>query len=357
MSRRTIIMTVLSVISVIVLAVLFVVSGKSGGEISGQTRGEAAVKSEHSDCFQFEPETLTYDGEGELDLLYGVTFTDLTAPDAVKGNPESGSKASAENSESSSKANTESPEGSSKVSAEISESDSKAGTDSSSKVRTDSSKSSSRAGSKRGQELRDIVFVRISAGTALYRKNITYTAQLSNGETATAVRPLRLEGYSRPTITMPSDDKLPQLTRETMDSIQSEVMDTKGFKADDGFGNDARDHIEVSYKTDRLDSSLVHYTYELVNPFNDKAVTSLDMELPSTEARIILSTASVTITQEDPFNAMDYIVRAANSDGSDGRYNIKVSGKVDQSKPGNNTVSFDLENAHMELTVNVVKGG
>ena len=133
-------------------------------------------------------------------------------------------------------------------------------------------------------------------------------------------------------------------------------MDTKGFQADDGFGNDARDHVEVYYETDRLDSSLIHYTYELTNPFNDRAVTSLDMELPSGEARIILSTASVTITQEDPFNAMDFIVRAVNADGSDGRYNVKVSGKIDQSTPGSNTVSFDLDDAHMELTVNVIKG-
>ena len=280
-------MIILSVLSVAVLAVLFVMTGNRDGKTSHQVKGAAAVKTENSECFQFDPETLTYDGEGDLDLLEGVTFTDLTDPDAA---------------------------------GESSESD------------------SGKGAAKRGQELRDIVFVRISAGTA------------------SAVRPLRLEGYSRPKITMPGDDKLPQLTRDTMDSIQNEVMDTKGFSADDGFGNDARDHIEVYYETDRLDSSLIHYTYELTNPFNDRAVTSLDMELPSGEARIILSTASVTITQEDPFNAMDFIVRAVNADGSDGRYNVKVSGKVDQSTPGSNTVSFDLDDAHMELTVNVIKG-
>ncbi len=305
MSHRTILMIILSVVSIAVLAVLFIMTGKSGNSISSQTKKENVAKTENSECFQFDPETLTYDGEGDLDLLYGVTFTDLTDSDGTRQSGESGTGGSA---------------------------------------------------AKRGQELRDIVFVRISAGTALYRKNITYTAQLSNGETATAVRPLRLEEYARPKITLPDDDKLPQLTRETMDSIQYEVMDTEGFHTDDGFGKDARDHIEVSYKTDRLDSSLIHYTYELTNPFNDKAVTSLDMELPFDEARIILSTAAVTITQEDPFNALDYIVRAVNSDGSDGRYNIKVTGKIDQSKPGSNTISFDLENAHMELTVNVVKG-
>ena len=305
MYRRTSIMIILSVLSIAVLAVLFFMTGNKDGKTSGQVKGATAVKTENSECFQFDPETLTYDGEEDLDLLEGVTFTDLTDPDAAGESSESGS---------------------------------------------------GKGAAKRGQELRDIVFVRISAGTTLYRKNITYTAQLSNGETASAVRPLRLEGYSRPKITMPGDDKLPQLTRDTMDSIQNEVMDTKGFSADDGFGNDARDHIEVYYETDRLDSSLIHYTYELTNPFNDRAVTSLDMELPSGAARIILSAASVTITQEDPFNAMDFIARAVNADGSDGRYNVKVSGKVDQSTPGSNTVSFDLDDAHMELTVNVIKG-
>ena len=230
-------MIILSVLSVAVLAVLFVMTGNRDGKTSHQVKGAAAVKTENSECFQFDPETLTYDGEGDLDLLEGVMFTDPTVSDAAGESSESGS---------------------------------------------------GKGTAKRGQELRDIVFVRISAGTALYRKNITYTAQLSNGETASAVRPLRLEGYSRPKITMPGDDKLPQLTRETMDSIQNEVMDTKGFSADDGFGNDARDHIEVYYETDRLDSSLIHYTYELTNPFNDRAVTSLDMELPSGEARIFL---------------------------------------------------------------------
>ena len=304
MGRRTLIMVILTVVSVAVLAVLFVQTGNREGKSSKQVRDTASVDTENSECFRFDPETLTYDGEGDLDLLYGVTFTDITDSDAVNRSTVSGSEGSA---------------------------------------------------AKRGQELRDIVFVRISAGNALYRKNIIYTAQLSNGETASAVRQLRLEGYSRPTITMPDDEKLPQLTRETMDSVHNEVMNIKGFKADDGFGNDARDHIEVSYETDRLDSSLIHYTYELTNLFNDKAYTSLDMVLPSYEARIILSTPSVTITQEEPFNALDFVVRAVNSDGSDGRYNIKISGKVDQSKPGSNTVSFDLEEAHLELTVNVVK--
>ena len=297
-------MIILSVLSIAVLAVLFFITGSKDGKTSHQVKGAAAVKTENSECFEFDPETLTYDGEGDLDLLEGVTFTDLTDPDAAGESSESGS---------------------------------------------------GKGAAKRGQELRDIVFVRISAGTALYRKNITYTAQLSNGETASAVRPLRLEGYSRPTITMPSDDKIPQLTRDTMDSIQNEVMDTKGFSADDGFGNDARDHIEVYYETDRLDSSLIHYTYELTNPFNDRAVTSLDMELPSGEARIILSTASVTITQEESFDPLDIIVRAVNADGSDGRYDIIVSGILDQTKPGSNTIRYDLEDAHMEVTVNVVK--
>lgn len=304
MGRRTLIMVILTVVSVAVLAVLFVLTGNRDGKPSDEVRDKAGIDTENSECFQFEPETLTYDGTGDLDLLCGVTFTDLSDSDAVGEKSESGSESSV---------------------------------------------------AKRGQELRDIVFVRISAGNALYRKNIIYTAQLSNGETASAVRPLWLEGYSRPTITMPDDEKLPQLTRETMDSIQNEVMETKGFTADDGFGNDARDHIEVFYETDRLDSSLIHYTYELTNLFNDKAYTSLDMALPSGEARIILSVPSVTITQEEPFNAMDFIVRAVNSDGSDGRYNIKISGKVDQSNPGSNTISFDLEDAHLELTVNVVK--
>ena len=297
-------MVILTVISVLVLIGLFMLSGDRDGKSKSQSRGASGTASDHSECFQFDPETLTYDGEGELDLLYGVTFTDLTESDTSGQDPESGSAGDA---------------------------------------------------AKRGQELRDIVFVRISAGNALYRKNITYTAQLSNGETATAVRTLRLEGYSRPKITMPADDKLPGLTRETIDFVQSEVMNVKGFEADDGFGNDAREHIEVHYNTDRLDSSLIHYTYELTNLFNDKAAASLDMELPSDEARIILSTASVTITQEEPFNALDFIVRAVNSDGSDGRYNVKISGKVDQSKPGSSTISFDLEEAHLELTVNVVK--
>ena len=341
MSRRTFIMIILSVISVAVLAGLFAISGKNNGGASGQGKGADAVKTEHSDCFQFEPETLTYDGKGELDLLYGVTFTDLTDSDTDKEN-------SAESPKSESVAKAENTESSTAGSAESSKSESGA--------KTESSKSSSGTGvAKKGQELRDIVFVRISAGTALYRKNITYTAQLSNGETATAMRPLRLEGYSRPTITMPSDDKLPQLTRETMDSIQNEVMNTEGFKADDGFGNDARDHIDVSYKTDRLDSSLIHYTYELTNPFSDKAATSLDMELPPSEPRIVLSAASVTITQEESFDPMDLIVRAVNADGSDGRYDVIISGVLDQTKTGSNTIRYDLEDAHMEVTVNVLK--
>lgn len=304
MSHRTTTMVILSIISVIILGALFFLSGKRDDRSANQVLNAAAVKAESSECFQFDPETLSYDGEGDLDLLYGVTFTDLTDSDGVRQSAYSGTGGSAV---------------------------------------------------KRGQELRDIVFVRISAGKALYQKNITYTAQLNNGETVTAVRPLRLEGYARPKITLPDDDKLPRLTRETMDSIQYEVMDAEGFKADDGFGRDARDHIEVSYATDRLDSSLIHYTYKFTNLFNDEAVSSLDMELPSDEARIVLSTDSVTITQEDTLHASDYVVRAVKADGSDGKNDIQISGKIDQSRSGSNTINFDLEDVHMELTVIVVK--
>ena len=84
-------MIILSVLSIAVLAVLFFMTGNKDGKTSHQVKGAAAVKTENSECFQFDPETLTYDGEGDLDLLEGVMFTDPTDPDAAGESSESGS--------------------------------------------------------------------------------------------------------------------------------------------------------------------------------------------------------------------------------------------------------------------------
>lgn len=44
-------------------------------------------------------------------------------------------------------------------------------------------------------------------------------------------------GILQTTTIMPDDEKTPQLTCETMDSIYNEVVGTKEFIGDDGFGN------------------------------------------------------------------------------------------------------------------------
>ena len=72
MSRTTIIKTAISVLCLIALVLLYVFGGRVieyDNQVSETNQADDA-----RDAFVFDPETLVYDGTGDLDLLEGVTL-------------------------------------------------------------------------------------------------------------------------------------------------------------------------------------------------------------------------------------------------------------------------------------------
>ena len=76
MQRNTAVKILISITSLLIIALMYILSGRDTDEPS---MGDSALTDNVSDAFVFEPETLTYDGSGEMDFLEGVFLEGYTA--------------------------------------------------------------------------------------------------------------------------------------------------------------------------------------------------------------------------------------------------------------------------------------
>ena len=76
MQRNTAVKILISIASLLIIALMYILSGRDTDEPS---MGDSALTDNVSDAFVFEPETLTYDGSGEMDFLEGVFLEGYTA--------------------------------------------------------------------------------------------------------------------------------------------------------------------------------------------------------------------------------------------------------------------------------------
>lgn len=76
MQRNTAVKIIISIASLLIIALMYILSGRDTDEPS---MGGSALTDNVSDAFVFEPETLTYDGSGEMDFLEGVFLEGYTA--------------------------------------------------------------------------------------------------------------------------------------------------------------------------------------------------------------------------------------------------------------------------------------
>lgn len=264
-------------ISVICIAAVAAIMLR-GDETSEYTaEGIEREAEEAVDGFEFDPEELTYDGNGDLDLLQGVSMPGFSR-----------------------------------------------------------------------QELKERTFVSIETVGALSKKRVEYSAE-KDGVRYRSMRNLHLSGYTGPKITMPQH--IPDVTEELIDRFGTLLKSEEDFKVDDGFGNDASAHMEVTAERSTVDSSLVHYVVSIENVFGDRDRVTQDVVLSGDMPVIALTTPEVRIGVRQEFDPRDYIARAEKADHSSAMDAVLVDGTVNTSQAGEYTLTYNLYGESVSLRV------
>lgn len=198
------------------------------------------------------------------------------------------------------------------------------------------------------QELKDLVFVSIKTAGATSKKKVEYTAE-KDGVRYFSVRDLHLSGYTGPKITLPQHT--PDVTEEMIDKFGTLLKREEDFKVDDGFGNDASSHMEVTAERSTTDSSLVHYAVSIENVFGDRDRVTQDVVLSGEMPVIALTTSEVRMSRGQTFEPQDYIARAEKEDGSPAVKEVMVGGRVNTGEAGEYTLTYMLDGESVSLKV------
>ena len=276
MSRTTIIKTAISVFCLIALVLLYVFGGRVIEDDNAVY--EANQADDIRDAFGFDPDTLIYDGTGDIDFLQGVT---------LEGYNE--------------------------------------------------------------EQLKKMVYIRISTGDSLSEKIIEYTADTEEGRVR-SMRNLLLRNYNGPSIVLP--DALPTVTMGTVDNIADLMPEGRTYRVDDGFGNDMRAYVQIEAARSPINSAEENYTFILENEFGDRTVAQADTIISDVPATIVLTDASASVRAGDFFDPYDFILSATAADGSS-IMNEVICDELDTSIPGEYLVTYELREQTVSLRVTV----
>ena len=144
------------------------------------------------------------------------------------------------------------------------------------------------------------------------------------------------------------------MTMGTVDHIKDLMPEGKTYRVDDGFGNDAREHVQIDAARSPMNSSEVNYTFILENAFGDRTVAKADAIISDVPATIVLTDTSVTVKTGGHFDPYDFILSATAADGS------LIMGEVlcdelDTSIPGDYLVTYELRGQTASLRVTVTE--
>lgn len=276
MSRTTIIKISISVFSLIALVLLYVFGGRVIED--DNMVFEAGQADDTRDAFVFDPETLVYDGTGDIDFLEGVTLEGYNA-----------------------------------------------------------------------EQLKKMVYIRISTGDSLSEKIIEYTADTDDGRVR-SMRKLLLRNYSGPSIVLP--DEMPTVTMGTVDHIADLMPEGKTYQVDDGFGNDMRAHVQIDAARSPVNSAEVNYTFILENVFGDRTMAKADVLISNVPATIILTDTTVTIKSGDNFDPFNYIQSAIGADGESIIEEV-IYDEFNETEAGDYIITYELrgQTAFLRVTV------
>lgn len=198
------------------------------------------------------------------------------------------------------------------------------------------------------QELKKIVYVKIRTSGALSSKRVEYTAETEDVKYR-SVRRLHLAGYTGPKITIPQH--IPKVTYESMKQFEELIMAEDDFFVDDGFGNDASDHVKTEIVKNRRDSSKVSYIFSIENIFGDRDLVTCDIVLSGEYSVIELTDSDIVLRRGERLDPLQYIARAEKADGTSALNEVKVRGMVDSSTSGNYALTYELDGQTAELFV------
>ncbi len=268
----------ISLFCLLVLVILFCF----GGVFFERNAEELTLKEENEnfkDVFVFDPEELSYDGTGELDLLEGVSLENFSL-----------------------------------------------------------------------ETLKSMVFIRISTGENMSQKVVEYTADTDEGRVRSK-RILRLQNYRGPEIQLP--DEMPSISTTDIGNMAEVMLSENDYKADDGFGNDARKHVQIETEKSLQNSSLIQCTFILVNEFEDRAVAKADITLSDVPAVLVLINATVNLQIGEFFDPLQYVESAVDSEGRSIIDEVVWDGEIDTSRTGVYEIVYELRGQTVKLTVNV----
>lgn len=263
----------------LILLLLLFVFGEQTFQEDAQIISEEQETDSVRDSFIFNPPELVYDGNGELDLLEGVSLEQYSL-----------------------------------------------------------------------EELKKNTYVRIYAGENLSNKTIEYTVDTEEGRIRSK-RALHLINYEGPTIALP--DELPTVTMSTVEQMAELIKSEGDYKADDGFGNDARDYVQIDAEKSYVNSAEIQYTFILENAFGDRTVAKADALISDVPATIVLTASEVNIRVGDIFYPEVYIAEAIDSNGQSIVDEVMYNNDVVIEEPGEYAVEYELRGQKISIKVTV----
>ena len=198
------------------------------------------------------------------------------------------------------------------------------------------------------EELKNKVFISITPADNLSRKTIEYTADTEKGRIRSN-RSLRLVNYNGPKIELP--DEMPSVTMDEVDQIMDLLSEDESYKAEDGFGKDAREHVQVNIEKSVINSAEVQYTFVLENVFGDRTMEKADVFISDVPAVITLNEKEVFLKAGDSFDATEYIEKAVDPAGESIIEEVICNGDFNSAQSGEYLVTYDLRGQTVSLTV------
>lgn len=210
-----------------------------------------------------------------------------------------------------------------------------------------------------GTDLSDSVEAVLTSSGIQNEKKIRYTVFAPDGTEATAVRTLKLEGYSGPGLSV--EENL-ELDASALEDLIPYLKEHGLLTAQDGFGRDASNKVEWYRKKEA--KGVYDITFTLNNQYLDSVQQTVRTVIrgETADLELTLSESTVTIPTGAEFEPLNYVAAALDPQYGNLLSRISVSSTVNTLVPGTYAVIYTLtsldntQKAEAVLQVKVVEG-
>lgn len=195
------------------------------------------------------------------------------------------------------------------------------------------------AESSEGKDLSaNVEAVMTSSGTQTEKK-IRYTVFAPEGAEATAVRTLKLEGYTGPQLSVEENLKL---EASALEDLIPYMKENDLLIAQDGFGRDAADQVE--WCREKVEKGVYDITFTLKNQYLDSTQQTVRTMIngETADLELNLSESTITVLQGTEFDPMNYVAAAVDPEYGNLMDRLSVSSTVNTMIPGTYAVIYTL---------------